>query len=124
MPRASNLRLIKRREERMTRSIGQVTKTGEKFCGFIVTALVKGSLEFLPNRAKSTEKQPDYLIYFDGHEAGAGWLATEKEGMDYRSINCSIDDPSFPVPLTFSTGRASHQDDDDLYNLIWNRRPK
>lgn len=83
---------------------------------------MRGSLEIWPNSAKAEgSKQPDFRILFDGQECGAGWFAEAKDGMDYTSINCKLDDPSFPNPLRFSTGRAAHQDDDDLFNLIWNR---
>lgn len=106
----------------MAQSIGQVTKTADRYRGFVRTALVKGALEMIPNGAKADgTRQPDYILMFEGQEAGAGWFAEEKPDMDYRSINCRIDDPSFPAPLRFSLGRAPGQDDDDLFNLIWNR---
>lgn len=106
----------------MAQAIGQVTRKGDRFTGFLKTALVKGALEIFPNRDKQEgSKQPDFRIRFDGQDAGGGWYAEEKADMDYRSINCKVDDPSFPAPLRFSTGRAPKQDDDDLFNLIWNR---
>jgi len=106
----------------MAQSIGQVTRKENRYTGFLKTALVRGALEIFPNVEKDPDsRQPDFRIRFDGQEAGAGWLAEAKAGMDYTSINCRIDDPSFPNPLAFSTGRAPKQDDDDLFNLIWNR---
>ena len=106
----------------MAQSIGQVTKKGERYRGFIRTALVKGSLEVLPNREKADgSRQPDFRLTFEGQEAVGGWFAEAKPDMDYRSINCTLDDPSFPSPLRFSLGRAPGQDDEDLFNLIWNR---
>jgi len=112
-----------RKEEKMALSIGQVVKRGDGFTGNIRTALVRGALHIKPNAQKTQgSKQPDYRLYFDGQECGAGWLAEEKPGMDYRSINCTLDDPSFPTPLRFALGRAPDQDDADLLNLIWNRQ--
>ncbi len=106
----------------MAQSIGQVVKKGDSYTGNIRTALVRGALEIFPNQSKTPEtRQPDFRIRFDGQEAGAGWLAEAKDGMDYTSINCRIDDPSFPNPLRFSTGRAHGQDDEDVFALIWNR---
>lgn len=105
----------------MARAIGQVTKSGETYRGFLRFSGVRGEIALLPNAQKSTDRQPSHRVYFDGQEAGGGWLADAKDGMDYRSINCQIDDPSFPTPLRFALGRAPGQDDDDLFNLIWNR---
>ena len=106
----------------MAQSIGQVTRKGSHYRGFVRTALVKGALEIIPNGEKiEGTRQPDYRLIFEGQEAGGGWYAEAKAEMDYRSINCQIDDPSFPAPLRFSLGRAPGQDDDDLFNLIWNR---
>lgn len=107
----------------MAQAIGQVIRKGTGYSGNIRTALVRGALQIRLNPLKQEgSKQPDYRLFFDGQESGAGWLAEEKPGMDYRSINCKLDDPSFPAPLRFSLGRAPDQDDDDLLNLIWNRR--
>ena len=60
----------------MAQSIGQVTKTGARYRGFVRTALVKGSLEIIPNGAKTEgTRQPDYILTFgDRKRARAGTL--------------------------------------------------
>lgn len=107
-----------------SRSIGKVTHDINKntYAGEVRTLAYAIAIEITPNTRKEKDTQPDFLIYCSGLPVGAGWLADAKDGMDYRSINCRIDDPSFSHELRFSTGRMYGQDDPDVYSLIWNRQ--
>jgi uncharacterized protein (DUF736 family) len=76
--------------------------------------------EITPNRSKSGDAQPDYRVFSEGVEIGAGWLRTgEVSGRDYVSLSLAA--PEFgPRRLYANLGRAAGQDDGDTYAVIWN----
>lgn len=102
-------------------AIGYVSGTVEQgFVGQLKTLSIRASVEIRPNRSKAGEMQPDFRVYSDGVEIGAGWLRTgETSGKDYVSLSLAA--PEFgPRRLYANLGRAAGQDDDDTYAVIWN----
>src|SRR3546814_11770526 len=56
-------------------AIGLVSGTVEKgFVGQLATLSIHIPIEIRPNRSKTADVQPDYRIWSDGIECGAGWL--------------------------------------------------
>lgn len=102
-------------------AIGFVNGTiAEGFQGQLKTLSIRASIEIIPNRSKSGEAQPDYRVFSEGVEIGAGWLRTgEVSGRDYVSLSLAA--PEFgPRRLYANLGRAAGQDDGDTYAVIWN----
>ena len=102
-------------------AIGFVNGTIEKgFVGQLKTLSIRASIEIMPNRNKSGDAQPDFRVYSEGVEIGAGWVRTgEVSGKTYVSLSLAA--PEFgPRRLYANLGRAAGQDDDDTYAVIWN----
>jgi len=102
-------------------AIGHVTKQKDgTFKGQLKTLSVSAPITILLNPTKSGETQPDYRVYSQAVEIGAGWIRKGKtSGEDYVSL--SLADPVFgPKKLYANLGRAAGQDDDDVFALIWN----
>ncbi len=102
-------------------AIGFVNGTIEKgFVGQLKTLSIRASIEISPNRSKSNDVQPDFRVFSDGVEIGAGWVRTgEVSGKTYVSLSLAA--PEFgPRRLYANLGRAAGQDDDDTYAVIWN----
>ncbi|MGQ2929820.1 MAG: DUF736 domain-containing protein [Sphingopyxis sp.] len=102
-------------------AIGYVNGTVEQgFVGQLKTLSIRASIEIRPNRSKAGEMQPDFRVWSDGVEIGAGWVRTgEASGRDYVSLSLAA--PEFgPRRLYANLGRAAGQDDDDTYAVIWN----
>ncbi|WP_033073854.1 DUF736 domain-containing protein [Sphingopyxis sp. MWB1] len=102
-------------------AIGLVNGTIEKgFAGQLKTLSIRASIEIMPNRNKASDVQPDFRIYSEGVEIGAGWVRTgEVSGKDYVSLSLAA--PEFgPRRLYANLGRAAGQDDDNIYAVIWN----
>ena len=102
-------------------AIGYVNGSIDKgFVGQLKTLTIRAGIEVRTNRSKAGETQPDYRVYSDGVEIGAGWIRTgEASGRDYVSLTLAA--PEFgPRRLYCNLGRAAGQDDDDSYALIWN----
>ncbi|PQM26718.1 DUF736 domain-containing protein [Sphingopyxis lindanitolerans] len=102
-------------------AIGYVNGTVEQgFVGQLKTLSIRASIEIRPNRNKAGEMQPDFRVWSDGVEIGAGWVRTgEASGRDYVSLSLAA--PEFgPRRLYANLGRAAGQDDDDTYAVIWN----
>jgi len=102
-------------------AIGIVNGTLEKgFVGQLITLSIRVSIEIRCNRCKSTDVQPDYRIYSDGVEVGAGWIrVSEASGKPYVSLNLAA--PEFgPRRIYANLGRAAGQDDKDCFAIIWN----
>jgi uncharacterized protein (DUF736 family) len=102
-------------------AIGFVNGTiDEGFQGQLKTLSIRASIEITPNRSKSGDAQPDYRVFSEGVEIGAGWLRTgEVSGRDYVSLSLAA--PEFgPRRLYANLGRAAGQDDGDTYAVIWN----
>jgi uncharacterized protein (DUF736 family) len=103
-------------------AIGHVTKSkdGKSFTGQLKTLSLRAPIDILPNTAKNGDSQPDYRVFSQDLEIGAGWRRTgESSGKEYVSL--SLSDPGFgPKKLYANLGRAAGQDDDDVFAVIWN----
>ncbi|SBV31851.1 conserved protein of unknown function [uncultured Sphingopyxis sp.] len=102
-------------------AIGFVNGTIEKgFVGQLKTLSIRASIEISPNRGKGSDVQPDFRVFSEGVEIGAGWVRTgEVSGKTYVSLSLAA--PEFgPRRLYANLGRAAGQDDDDTYAVIWN----
>ena len=103
-------------------AIGHVTKSkdGKSYKGQLKTLSFRAPIDILPNTAKNGDNQPDYRVYSQAIEIGAGWVKTgESSGKDYVSL--SLSDPAFgPKKLYANLGRAAGQDDENVFAVIWN----
>ena len=102
-------------------AIGIVTGTIETgFNGQLRTLSIRAAIEIRRNRSKSADLQPDFRIYSDGAEIGAGWIRySEVSEKTYVSLNFAA--PEFgPRRLYANLGRAAGQDDDNCYAILWN----
>lgn len=102
-------------------AIGIVSGTVEKgFVGQLATISIRAPIEIRRNPGKNGDVQPDYRIWSDGVECGAGWLRrSETSGNLYVSL--CLEAPEFgPRRIYANLGRAACQDNPDVYALIWN----
>ena len=102
-------------------SIGIVSGSIEKgFVGQLATISIRVPIEIRPNPSKSGDVQPDYRVWSNGVECGAGWLRrSEASGNLYVSL--SLEAPEFgPRRIYANLGRAAGQDNPDVYALLWN----
>jgi uncharacterized protein (DUF736 family) len=102
-------------------AIGHVTKSQDgNFKGTLRTLAFSAPVAILLNPSKNGDTQPDYRVYSNNVELGAGWVKKGKtSGEDYVSL--SFADPSFgPKKLYANLGRAAGQDDDNVFAVIWN----
>jgi uncharacterized protein (DUF736 family) len=102
-------------------AIGHVTKQKDgNFKGQLKTLSFRAPIDILLNPSKSSDTQPDYRVYSQAVEIGAGWTKTgQNSGESYISL--TLADPAFgPKKLYANLGRAAGQDDPDVYAVIWN----
>ena len=102
-------------------AIGFVNGTIEKgFVGQLKTLSIRAPIEIRTNRSKNGDVQPDYRVYSEGVEIGAGWIRVgQVSGEPYVSLSLAA--PEFgPRRLYANLGRAAGQDGEDGYALIWN----
>lgn len=101
-------------------AIGIVTGTIETgFNGQLRTLSVRAAIEIRCNRNKSADVQPDYRIYSDGAEIGAGWIRLS-EISEKTYVSLSFAAPEFgPRRIYANLGRAAGQDDDNCYAILW-----
>ena len=103
-------------------AIGHVTKSkdGKSFKGQLKTLSFRAPIDILPNTAKNGDNQPDYRVYSQTTEIGAGWVKKSKtSGEDYVSL--SLSDPAFGSKKLYANlGRAAGQDDENVFAVIWN----
>ena len=101
-------------------AIGHVTKSQDgNFKGALRTLTFKAPITITLNANKTGDTQPDYRVFSNNVEIGAGWIKTGKaSGEEYVSL--SLSDPSFgPKRLFANLGRAAGQDDDSVFAIIW-----
>jgi len=102
-------------------TIGIVSGTIEDgFSGELRTLSIRASIEIRPNRGKGREVQPDYRVWSDDVEIGAGWLRVGRSsGEPYVSL--ALEAPEFGQRRLYANlGRAAGHDSDDIYAIIWN----
>jgi len=102
-------------------AIGYVTKNDNgSYRGQLKTVSIRADIDIIPNRDKSAETHPDYRVFTQGVEIGAGWIRRgENSRKDYVSLSLAA--PEFgPRKLYANLGRAAGQDDDSVFALIWN----
>ena len=99
-------------------TIGTFTKTSAGFNGTIQTLNLKAKVSIAPVE-KSSDTAPDYRVYIDKVEIGAGWTRTSQGKREFVSVK--IDDPSFAAPIY-----ANLFDDEggEGYTLLWSRPRK
>lgn len=102
-------------------AIGFVNGTMEKgFVGELRTLSIRVPVEVRRNAGKEGSVQPDYRVYSDEVEIGAGWIRIgEQSGKPYVSLTFAA--PEFgPRRLYANLGRAAGQDNPDSYAILWN----
>ncbi|MVT63591.1 DUF736 family protein [Bradyrhizobium pachyrhizi] len=102
-------------------AIGFVTRTDNGgFRGELKTLSIRAGIDIVPNRSKSTEAQPDFRIFAQGAEIGAGWIRRgETSGKDYISLSLAAPELG-SRKLYANLGRAVGSGDDNGFFLIWN----
>ena len=102
-------------------AIGYVNGSIDKgFVGQLKTLTIRAGIEVRTNRSKAGETQPDYRVYSDGVEIGAGWIRTgELSGKEYVSLTLAA--PEFgPRRLYANLARAAGDKRDDRFVILWN----
>ena len=102
-------------------AIGIVTGSIEDgFSGQLRTLSIKAAIDIRRNRQKAGDVQPDFRIWSDGIEIGAGWVRVG--GQSQRPyVSLAIEAPEFGQRRLYANlGRAAGQDDPDIYAIIWN----
>lgn len=102
-------------------AIGFVSGTIEKgFVGELRTLSIRAPLEIRCNRGKGREVQPDYRVYSDDVEVGAGWIRLGQQS-ERAYVSLALEAPEFGQRrLYVNLGRAAGQGNPDVYALIWN----
>lgn len=102
-------------------TMGYVTRTENgAFKGPYKSITFRGDIEIVPVGEKPSEAHPDYRVYAQGVEVGAGWLNVgQVSQQEYVSLNLAH--PEFgPRVIKLRLGRAAGQDDPNAFALIWN----
>lgn len=92
----------------------------EGYSGQLKTLSIRADIEICPNLTKTGDAHPDYRVFSDGVEIGAGWIRTgQASGEQYVSLSLAA--PELGSRRLFANlGRFAGQGDDDSYALIWN----
>ncbi|PZQ63468.1 MAG: DUF736 domain-containing protein [Phenylobacterium zucineum] len=97
-------------------TIGTFTKSEDgSYAGSIKTLGLNVRQAQLRPVDKTSRKAPDFRVFANGTEFGAGWKRTSQDNNDYISLR--LDDPSFPAPIY-----ANLVDAEEGYDLVWSRR--
>lgn len=102
-------------------AIGMVSGAIDKgFVGEIRTLSIRAPIDIRPNRGKGADVQPDYRVWSDDIEIGAGWIRVGRiSGEPYVSL--ALEAPEFGQRRLYANlGRAAGQDNPDCYAIIWN----
>ncbi|MVT71342.1 DUF736 family protein [Bradyrhizobium pachyrhizi] len=102
-------------------AIGFVTRTTNGgFRGQLKLLPVCADIDIVPNRDKSGDTQPDFRIFTQGLEVGAGRiLGGGSRGADYISLSLSAPDLGVRK-LCANLGRTAGLYGDGGFFLIWN----
>ena len=83
-------------------AIGFVNGTIETgFVGQLKTLSIRAAIEIRTNRSKSGDVQPDYRVWSEGVEIGAGWIRVgQQSGERYVSLSLPVDVNAKPARHT------------------------
>ena len=76
--------------------IGQFTEYKGNYDGKITTLAIQADVRIEAQPVHGS-KQPDFRLYANGIEIGAGWAKLSKK--ENRYVDIVLDDPSFHAPL-------------------------
>ncbi len=94
--------------------LGIFNSDGDKFTGTITTLALKAKTT-IQKVEKPSDQAPDFRVYANGVEIGAGWSKTSQAERPYLSIK--LDDPSFAQPIfcrLVETAKGEHR-------MLWSR---
>jgi len=102
-------------------NLGKFVKTETGFKGTIKTmALDLTDVRFEKEQGpKRTEDSPDYIVYVDGAQVGAGWAKVSNGKGKKPYISALIDDPSMERPLNFTLFATTP--DGSKQDALWSR---
>lgn len=103
----------------MSKRIGEMRFSDQKFSGFIATLAFPGGLNFnMISNPESDRSQdaPDFIIKAGKVELGVGWEKKSPAGVEYMSLQ--FDDPTWGDPINAA---AFKQGGDDAYDIVWSR---
>lgn len=102
-------------------AIGMVSGTIDKgFVGEIRTLSIRARIEIRPNRSKGRDVQPDYRIWSDDVDIGAGWIRVGRTSGE-ACVSLALEAPEFGQRRLYANlGRAAGQGNDDCYAILWN----
>src|SRR5690606_18290295 len=90
------------------------------FVGQLKTLSIRAAIEIRTNRSKAGDVQPDYRVYSEGVEIGAGWIRVgQQSGEPYVSLTLAAAQ-SGPGRTYANVGWAAGQGGEDGYARIWN----
>ena len=98
-------------------TIGTFTKNQDGYKGEIRTIGLAITSEIKPVKSDN-EKAPNFRVYADTVEVGAGWVRTAKESGD-EYISIKMDDPCFPATIYAVLVEREGQ-----HLLQWSRKAK
>lgn len=90
------------------------------FSGQLRTLSIKAAIEIRRNKQKVGDVQPDYRVWSDGIEIGAGWIRIGQVSQK-AYVSLALEAPEFGQRRLYAKlGRAAGQDDPDTFAIIWN----
>ncbi len=102
-------------------AIGYVTKQPDGgYKGELKTVSIQAEIQIVPNDQKAGPNHPDFRIYTDEVEIGAGWLkVSNSSGKEYVSLSLAA--PEFgPRRIYANLGKAAGSGNPDFFAVIWN----
>ena len=102
-------------------AIGFVNGSIDKgFTGELRTLSIRVPIEIRVNRSREGAVQPDFRVYSDSVEVGAGWIRVGQSSQQCY-VSLVLATPEFgPRRLYANLGRAAGQDNPDCYAILWN----
>ena len=95
--------------------------THEELHGEIKTLQMQLKVRFIPDRYKSSDNAPDYIICAQGDvQIGAAWKKQKQQigDIDLEFLSITIDDPSLPNALNV----AAFKNKEGGWDITWRRR--
>ncbi|MFC7292998.1 DUF736 domain-containing protein [Hirschia litorea] len=99
--------------------IGHFTLKDGIYTGRIRTMSINVEAQILPVKDKPNLDAPDYRVFSDGSELGAGWIKESNSG-ETQYLALKLDDPNFASPM-----RAAFFENakDGTGVMVWSRNP-